>query len=684
MIALGVAEALESDVGRGIARLDPALFAGLDIQVGDIVAIVGSKQTVAKVLPLRSDQRGQDIIQLDGTTRTNAGVSLGERVEITNVTVVPAEVIALQSMSGKPLKPHLLLPSLRQKPVTAEDIVRIERIGASPQHYRVIRTQPDTPVIITDDTHITLIEPAQATSGQATPNPFITYEDIGGLDREIQRVREMVELPMRFPQVFQHLGITPPKGLLLYGPPGSGKTLIARALAHETNAHFSIINGPEIIDKFYGQSEGALRAVFEEARQQAPAIIFIDEIDAIAPPREQVQGEVEKRVVAQLLTLMDGLEDRGEIVVIGATNLPDRIDPALRRPGRFDREIGLRVPDRNGRSAILQVHTRGMPLAHDVNLDRIATDTHGYVGADLQALCREAAMSALRRFLNEERGHPSLDDVMGLSVDAQDFNTAMQDIIPSTTRGVFVEVPNVRWEDVGGLAREKRILQQALEWPVRYAEVFAAAALDAPHGILLSGPPGTGKTLLVKAVANALNINFISVRGPEVMSKWVGDSEQRIRELFRTARMAMPCVIFFDEFDSIAPIRSGADPVAERIVAQLLTEMDGLEDRTGVTVIAATNRPDLIDPALRRPGRLDIQLEIGLPDAEARSAILEINLEARPIAADLAWDDLVAATEGWSGAEISELCRQAALNAVSRHIQQDTPLELINDDFDLA
>jgi len=490
----------------------------------------------------------------------------------------------------------------------------------------------------------------------------------------------MVELPMRFPQVFQHLGISPPKGLLLSGPPGTGKTLIARALARETNAYFTVINGPEIMDKFYGQSEGALRNAFDEAQRNAPAIIFIDEIDAIAPPRDQVQGEVEKRVVAQLLTLMDGLEDRGDLVVIAATNLPDRIDPALRRPGRFDREIHLRVPDRAGREAILAVHTRGMPLANDVDLSEIATLSNGYVGADLQAICREAAMNALRHMMLED-DVPGIQQIMQLRVHMVDFRQALAEITPSTTRGITMEVPDVKWDDVGGLHDAKVALQQAIEWPLLYPEQFAAACLEPPRGILLSGPPGTGKTLLAKAVANALQVNFIGVRGPEVMSKWVGDSEKRVRELFRTARNAAPCVIFFDEFDAIAPIRTGTDPVTERIVAQILTEMDGLEAARGVIVLAATNRADLIDPALRRPGRFDLHFEIGLPDANARAHIFSLNMEKRPISPEIDMDALIAHTENWSGAQITEWCRRAALQAVTRAIETEQDVLITAEDF---
>lgn len=513
-----------------------------------------------------------------------------------------------------------------------------------------------------------------------TPPRPAGYDHIGGLDKEIQRIREMVELPLRHPRIFERLGIAPPRGVLLYGTPGSGKTLIARAVARETGAHFIVINGPEIIDKLYGQSESALRRVFEEARANAPSIVFIDEIDAIAPKRSQVQGEVEKRVVAQLLTLLDGLEDRGDVIVIGATNLPDHIDPALRRPGRFDREIALPAPDRVGREAILRIHTRSMPLV-DVDIAAVAAAAHGCVGADLQALCREAAMSALRRFVIAA---PIDGDLSGLTVTMVDFQAALALVRPSVTREAYIEVPDVTWDDIGGLESAKTALRQAIELPLMYPALFAQAKLKPPRGILLSGAPGTGKTLLAKAAARETGVNFISVRGPELLNKWVGESERAVRDLFRMARQAAPSVLFFDEFDALARERGGGDPATERVVAQLLTEMDGVADAGGVLVLAATNRPDLIDPALRRPGRLDLHIDVGLPDEAARQSIFEIHLRGRPVETKVSADMLAVGTQGWSGAQIAEWCRRAALRAVARAIATGEALLILADDFAAA
>lgn len=685
---LHVAESSNQDVGRGIVRVDLATIRALELQIGDAVFINSAdkhNRTVAKALPLPPEKRNQSIVQMDGTLRHNAGVRLGDDVTLTAVDCVEnAGTMTLEALGHADANRQQVLQELQSMIVLRGDSVRVDRMSGKPRYYRVIDTQSEAPIIITPETQLKFKLPEkvqETTSNEASL--FSSYEDIGGLDDEIQKIREMVELPMRFPQVFQHLGITPPRGILLHGPPGSGKTLIARTLANESNANFYVINGPEIIDKFYGQSEGALREIFQEANQNTPAILFIDEIDAIAPRRDRVQGEVEKRVVAQLLTLMDGLEERGDVVVIGATNLPDSVDPALRRPGRFDREVGLRVPTQAGRYAILQVHTRGMPLADDVDLGEIAQMTHGYVGADIQALCREAAMRALRRYLADDSG-VALAQLYNLSVQQGDFEFAFAEMTPSTTRQVAITVPDVSWDDIGGLAREKDLLRQALEFPQRYPEQFAQAKLRPPRGVLLSGPPGTGKTLLAKAAANAINVNFISVRGPELLNKWVGESERAVRELFATARMAAPCLIFFDEFDALAPVRKGTDPVAERLVAQLLAEMDGIEEHTDVTILAATNRPGLIDPAVLRPGRLDVHLIVDLPDDETRRAILEIHLAERPVHKALNYEALVEATKGWSGAQITEACRRAAQEAVLRAIETDTPVEILPDDFEEA
>lgn len=680
---LRVSEVRKIDVGRGIVRIDPDVFTQLGARFGDVLAIEGKRTTVAKALPLPKDVRGQSLIQMDGTTRANAQVSLDDMVAVARIELSFANTVALRVLDGgEALRPHAIQQALEGIPVCVGDRVRVNRLGAEPQHYEVVKLAPDDAALLDAQTHITIVAgddaPKQKESAQ---RGYVSYEDIGGLDREIQRIREMVELPMRYPQVFRHLGITPPKGVLLYGPPGSGKTLIARALAYETNTHFIVVNGPEIIDKFYGQSESALRGIFEEAQRHTPSIVFIDEIDAIAPKRDRVEGEVEKRVVAQLLTLLDGLEDRGDIVVIAATNLPDRIDPALRRPGRFDREIAIPMPNQQGREMILAVHTRGMPLAADVDMERIAAGTHGFVGADLQALCREAAMNALRRFLaasSEER--LTLDDLFNITVCNSDWEAARMDVVPTVTREVFAETPDVTWDAIGGLSNAKKALQQAIQWPLRYPEVFAEARLNPPAGILLAGPPGSGKTLLAKALANEAGVNFIGVKGPELVSKWVGESESAVREVFRVARLAAPCVLFFDEFDALARTRTGGDPVLERVVAQLLTELDGMEDRRGVTVLASTNRPDLIDPALRRPGRFDMHFTIELPDERARAEILDIHLRGRPVA-DVDVSAMATATEGWSGAELADWVRRAAMRAVERTIETGSALVFVEADF---
>ncbi len=674
-ITLRVAEAYYRDVGRGIARVDPEVMAKLGLQSGDVIEIIGKSSVPAIVWPGYPEDRGKGIIRIDGSLRNNAGVGIDDKVRIRKVEAKPAEKVTLaptepvRLMGGE----AYLLRLLEGRPITRGQKIRVELFGHT-LTFVVTATKPAGVVIVSRDTTIELKEKPVEGVERAVPN--VTYEDIGGLKRELRLVREMIELPLKHPELFQRLGIDPPKGVLLYGPPGTGKTLIAKAVANEVNAHFISISGPEIMSKYYGESEQRLREIFEEAKENAPSIIFIDEIDSIAPKREEVTGEVERRVVAQLLALMDGLEARGDVIVIAATNRPDAIDPALRRPGRFDREIEIGVPDREGRKEILEIHTRGMPLAEDVDLDELAELTVGFVGADLEALCKEAAMHALRTRM--EKGDIDIEaeeipeEVLeNLKVTREDFLEALKNIEPSAMREVLVEVPNVRWDDIGGLKHAKQELMEAVEWPLKYPEVFNAVNIKPPKGILLYGPPGTGKTLLAKAVANESNANFISVKGPELLSKWVGESEKHVREMFRKARQVAPCVLFFDEIDSLAPRRgSGSDShVTERVVSQLLTELDGMEELKDVVVIAATNRPDMIDPALLRPGRIERHIYIPPPDKEARKEIFRIHLRGKPLADDVSIDELAEKTEGYTGADIEAVCREAGMLAIREAIK---------------
>ncbi|MEM0162520.1 MAG: CDC48 family AAA ATPase, partial [Thermoproteota archaeon] len=570
-----------------------------------------------------------------------------------------------------------ILQLLEGRVVARGDIVTIN-IMRNKVDFVVTGISPQVEaVIITPETNITISE--EVAKGIPSGVPRVSYEDIGGLRDAIQKIREMVELPLRHPELFERLGIEAPKGVLLYGPPGTGKTLLAKAVASESNANFFSISGPEVMSKFYGESEERLREIFKQAKENAPSIIFIDEIDSIAPKREEVTGEVEKRVVSQLLALMDGLESRGKVVVIGATNRPNAIDPALRRPGRFDREIEIGVPDRQGRLEILQIHTRGMPLAKDVDLTRIADITHGFVGADLAALCKEAAMRALRRVLPEidlQAEKIPAEVLNKIQVTMQDFQDALKDVEPSAMREVLVEVPNVHWEDVGGLSNVKEELQEAVEWPLKYGEVFEYTNTKPPKGVFLFGPPGTGKTLLAKALANESEANFISIKGPEILSKWVGESERAIREIFRKAKQAAPCIVFIDEIDSVAPARgygTSDSNVMERVVAQLLTELDGLEELSNVVVIAATNRPDIVDPALLRPGRFDRIIYVPPPDLEARKEIFKIHTKKKPIASDVNFDKLAEITEGYTGADIAAICETASMLAIREYIKKNSP-----------
>jgi transitional endoplasmic reticulum ATPase len=677
VLSLRVAEGMGKDVGRGVARLDPKDLGRLGAEVGDILTIEGDRLTVAKAMPAYAENRGKGVVQIDGISRANAKASLDQRVEVSKAGHAPAVRIVVRPVGDllafkQGEDARYVGRLLEGLPLLVGDRVRATLFGSRYQDFEVVGTRPkDGCVIVHPQTQIVI----EAQTQKGSKPSGIAYEDIGGLRKEIRRVREMIELPLRYPQIFERLGIDAPKGVLLHGPPGTGKTLLARAVAHETEAAFISVSGPEVIHKFYGESEAKLRGIFEQARKSSPCIIFLDELDAIAPKRENVQGEVEKRVVAQLLALMDGLEARGQVIVIGATNLPNLLDPALRRPGRFDREIEIGVPDAISRKQILEIHTRGMPLAEDVDLGRLAAITHGFVGADLEALCREAAMTTIRSVMPEidfASNEVPYDVLLALKVTMDNFLSALAEVGPSAMREVFVEVPDVKWEDVGGLDTVKREIREAVEWPLKYAELFERAGIRPAKGILLHGPSGTGKTLLAKAVASQSGVNFISVKGPALLSKYVGESERGIREVFKKARQAAPCILFFDEIDALAPTRS-ADAsdshVSQRVISQLLTEMDGVEELKGVLVIAATNRRDILDPALLRPGRFDLLLQVPSPDAVGRAKIFEVHLKGKPVSADIEIGDLAKRTDGLTGADIEMVCHRAALLAVRELIE---------------
>jgi len=692
-LILKVKEALPKDVGRAIARIDPEDLKVLGLEVGEIIEFEGKRKTPAKVMPCYAQDRGKGIIQIDGISRENAQVGLDEKVKVHKGDYKPASKITLSPLTiSSPLqrdKDTQYLGSLiAGLPVVAGDRIRATFFGSRHCDFKVLDTIPNEGVVLIGPD--TLLRTETKTKPEEV-SAKISYEDIGGLSNQIQRIREMIELPLRYPQVFERLGIDAPKGVLLYGPPGTGKTLIARAVANETDAYFTHISGPEVMGKFYGESEARLRSVFEDAQAHAPAIIFIDEIDSIAPKREEMgtEKQVERRVVAQLLALMDGLESRGQIIVIAATNIPNTLDPALRRPGRFDREISIPIPDRNARLEILQIHTRGMPLSEDVNLEKLAEITHGFVGADLEALAREAAMSALRKILpkiNFEMQDIPYETLMKLEVTMDNFQEAMKEVEPSAIREVFVEVPDVKWEDVGGLENIKEELKEAIEWPVKYQDVFKKANINPSKGILLYGAPGTGKTLLAKAVANESGVNFISVKGPSLISKYVGESERAVREVFKTAKQASPTILFFDEIESLVPIRSGGDSshVTERVISQFLAEMDGIEELKGVVVLAATNRLDLIDPALLRSGRFDLLLELPKPDSKASEEIFKIHTKNKPLAKDVDLKELAKETEGKVGSDIEFICRKASMLAIREFIYQRVDCEKQKTDIKIS
>jgi len=704
-IKLRVAEALQDDAYKGIARIDFEVMKELGIRRGDVITIKGGRETVAIADKAYPADIGEGIIRIDGIIRKNAKTGVSE-----NITVNKAEIREAKKITVAPaqkgiriqgdLKPGLLGRAVvkgdilvlggvqRRRDLMSEDMnmedifgnlndifggMGLGNLGGMQQiRFIVTNSNPNTPCIITENTEVTLSNKAIEATEETIPE--VTYEDIGGLTEEVKKIREMVEVPLKHPEVFERLGVEPPKGVLLHGPPGTGKTLLAKAVATETDANFILLNGPEIMSKFYGESEKKIRDIFEEAEKNAPSIVFIDEIDSIAPQREDVGGEVERRVVSQLLTMMDGLQSRGKVVVIAATNRVNAIDPALRRPGRFDREVELRAPDKKGRLQILKIHTRGMPLTKDVDLDSLASITHGFVGADLSSLAKEAAMVVLRRLLpkfdlKEDQEIPE-EVLKELKVKKQDFDDALKVVRPSAMREVLVETPNITWDDVGGLEKVKQELKEAVEWPMKYPESFTRLGIHAPRGILLYGPPGTGKTLLAKAVAKESEANFIQVKGPSLLSMWVGKSEEGIRKVFNRARQVSPCIIFFDEIDSLAGKRGleHGQKVTERVLNQLLAEMDGIEDLSNVIVIAATNRPDMLDSALLRPGRFDRILLVGAPERKGREMIFKIHTKNMPLAKDVNLKKILDQTEGYVGADMESLVREAAMLALRENI----------------
>ena len=689
-ITLKVAEAIsQKDVGQGVARLDPNVMDDLGIQERDLIEIVGERKTAAIALPSQTDI-GLGVIRIDGLVRKNSGATIGGEVTIKKTKATEAKKVVLAPIENNIRVQGDVRGLFAGKVMVQGDIIGSQIRAPRPSMNRgfnslfdelmdftpamkeikfaVVSTSPKDIVIVGPNTEVQLHEsPIDVSKLEGVGNLVdVSYEDIGGLKDEVKKVREMIEIPLKRPELFEKLGIAPPKGVLMHGPPGTGKTLLAKAVASESDAHFIAINGPEIMSKYVGGSEENLREYFEEAEENSPSIIFIDELDAIAPKREETNGETERRTVAQLLTLMDGLKSRGQVVVIGATNRPDSLDPALRRPGRFDREIEIGVPDSEERKEVLEIHTRNMPLADDVDLDKIANTTHGFVGADLESLCKEAAMRVVRRILPEIQNDEEIPkEVMEkIVVTGEDFKNAQKEIQPSALREVLVQIPDIKWDDVGGLEDVKQELKEAVEWPLKHPETFQRLGIRPPKGTLLYGIPGTGKTLLAKAVASESEANFISVKGPELLSKWVGESEKGVREVFRKAKQAAPTVIFFDEIDAIASTRSGNDTdsgVTKRVVNQLLTEMDGLEELEDVAIIAATNRPDILDAGLMRPGRFDRHIQVSEPDEEARLSIFEVHTKDMPLADDVDLKKLAKNTEGYVGADIESVCREAAM-----------------------
>ncbi|TLX82542.1 MAG: CDC48 family AAA ATPase [Thaumarchaeota archaeon] len=679
-IILKIAEISQRHVGKGIALVDPKIVEDNNWETGQILEIIGNRKSHVKLWAGSAEDYGTGIIKIDGLTRHNIGAGINDKVTIKKVDAKEAEQIVLspiEKLSEEGLQEYMQTNYDGHVLTNGDTLIATTHLGGKTQLIVTSTTPPSKPVIVTERTKFKLGSMTKAIDQSI---PRITYDDLGGLKKEVQKIREMVELPMRHPELFEKLGVEAPKGVLLYGPPGTGKTLLAKAVAGETNSHFISLSGPEIIGKYYGESEERLRDIFKQAEENAPSIIFIDEIDSIAPKREEVTGEVEKRVVSQLLTLMDGMKSRGKVVVIAATNRPDSLDPAIRRPGRFDREIEIGIRDEGGRKEILNIHTRGMPLNDKVNLDQIAKVTHGFVGADLEILAKEAAMRSLRRILPEldlEEEKIPTKILQKIVITDEDFRDALKEVRPSALREVLVQIPNVTWDDVGGLESLKEELLESVEWPLKHKEAFEHTGVTPPKGILLHGPPGTGKTLIAKAVAHTTESNFISIKGPELLSKWVGESEKGVREVFRKARQAAPCIIFLDEIDAIAPARSSGSSdshVTERVVSQILTEIDGLEELHNVLVIGATNRVDIVDTALLRPGRFDRIIEVPLPDSKGRENIFKIHTKKKPLAEDVNLTKLVEMTEGFSGADIEGVCNRAAMTAIKRYVNNNEKL----------
>ncbi len=672
-INLKIEESPQQHVGRGRAIVDPKIIEDQKWNTGQILELTYNKKTHVKLWPGAPEEYGSGIIKIDGMTRQNIGAGIGDKISLKSVEAVNAEQIVLsptEKIAAEGLHEYMIHNYLNHVFTTGDSVSLNTQMGGRVQ-FVVTSTKPSKPVLVTENTVFKLGAMTKAVDSTV---PRITYDELGGLKNEVQKIREMVELPMRHPELFDKIGVEAPKGVLLYGPPGTGKTLLAKAVAGETNAHFISLSGPEIMGKHYGESEERIREIFTQAEENAPSIIFIDEIDSIAPKRDEVSGELEKRIVSQLLTLMDGMKSRGKVVVIAATNRPDSIDPALRRPGRFDREIEIGIPDDEGRFDILSIHTRGMPIDDKVDLKQISKTTHGFVGADLEVLSKEAAMRSLRRILPEidyDEEKVSSEILEKIQITSDDFRDALKEVSPSALREVQVQIPNVSWDDVGGLDELKEELKEAVEWPIKYKEAYDYVDVDSPKGILLHGPPGTGKTLIAKALAKMTESNFISIKGPELLSKWVGESEKGVREIFRKARQAAPCIIFLDEVDALVPRRGSGGSgshVTENVVSQILTEIDGLEELNNVLIIGATNRLDIVDEALLRPGRFDRIIKVPNPDEKGRQHIFEIHTKNKPLGSDVKISEIVKLTDDFGGAEIAAVANRAAIAALKRYV----------------